>query len=84
MHAAKAAALSEAVSVRYAREQYALGFLHGRQDAAFGHADTSRQREFARFYVARCETAGRLVDVEQTYRRWLERAQSTQLDLFAQ
>jgi hypothetical protein len=62
-----ATALSEAVSVRYAREQYAIGYLHGVHDTSFGHAEAL---EFARFYVTRCERAGRLVDVQDSYRQW--------------
>lgn len=79
MHAA--AGLSDAVSVRYAREQYAVGYLQGRRDAAFLHAESV---EFARFYVARCEASGRLVDVAQAYRRWLADSQTEQLTLFAE
>ncbi|MGH3432339.1 MAG: hypothetical protein ACRDQB_05820 [Thermocrispum sp.] len=73
-------ALSEAVSVRYAREQYAIGYLHGLQDGAHGQTETVG---FARFYVARCERSGRLVDVAEAYRRWLARSPSAQLVLFA-
>jgi len=68
-----------AVSVRYAREQYAIGYLQGRGDARF----TDEALDFARFYGARCERAGRLVDVAEAYRQWRTRTQSAQLPLFA-
>lgn len=71
---------SEAVSVRYAREQYAIGYLHGLHDTSFGHAEAA---QFARFYVARCERSGRLVDVQDAYRAWRWGSpEATQLPLF--
>ncbi|MPY77980.1 MAG: hypothetical protein GEV04_05675 [Actinophytocola sp.] len=62
-----AAALPEAVSVRYAREQYALGYAHGRADY---DADRAEALSFARFFAARCEDIGELVDVYDAYRDW--------------
>lgn len=64
---AGAAALPEAVSVRYAREQYALGYAHGRAGA---EADRAEALSFARFFAARCEDTGELVDVYEAYREW--------------
>jgi len=58
-----AAAPPVAVSVRYAREQYALGYAHGRDNRADAAA-------FARFFLARCEQADGLVDVAAAYRDW--------------
>lgn len=80
MHAVTAVtALSDAVSVRYAREQYAIGYLRGLHDD-FEHAEAL---EFARVYAARCERAGRLVDVQDAYRQWRwERPVQEQLPLF--
>lgn len=56
----------DAVSVRYAREQYALGYVHGRSDGIT--ADDAA--EFARRYVDECAVAGRLVDVERIFTHW--------------
>ncbi len=65
-----AAALPEAVSVRYAREQYALGYAHGRVG---DDVDRGEALSFARFFAARCEDAGELVDVHAAYRDWVTR-----------
>lgn len=61
------AALPDAVSVGYAREQYAMGYLHGRGESGI---DRREALSFARFYVERCDAAGELVDVHDAYRRW--------------
>lgn len=61
-----AAAPQAAVSVRYAREQYALGYAHGRA----GSDDRTDAAAFSRFFLARCEHAGGLVDVADAYREW--------------
>ncbi|MPZ00238.1 MAG: hypothetical protein GEU97_20080 [Actinophytocola sp.] len=63
-------ALPEAVSVRYAREQYALGYVHGR---AGDEVDRDEALAFARFFADRCETAGELVDVHAAHRDWVTR-----------
>lgn len=60
------AAPPAAVSVRYAREQYALGYAHGRA----GSDDRADATAFSRFFLARCEHAGGLVDVADAYRDW--------------
>lgn len=60
------AAPSAAVSVRYAREQYALGYAHGRA----GSDDRTDAAAFSRFFLARCERVGGLVDVADAYRDW--------------
>lgn len=60
-------ALPEAVSVAYAREQYALGYLHGRGETEI---DRPGALSFARFYVDQCDAQGGLVDVHDAYRRW--------------
>ncbi|GAA5103537.1 hypothetical protein [Haloechinothrix salitolerans] len=62
-----AAALTAAVSVRYAREQYALGYAHGRLG---NEIDRAEALSFARFFATRCEDAGELVDVYDAYRVW--------------
>lgn len=64
-----AAASPEAVSVRYAREQYALGYAHGRA----GSDDRTDAAAFSRFFLARCEHAGELVDVADAYGDWQAR-----------
>ena len=71
---------ADAVSVRYAREQYAIGYLQGRQEAT---CDPDAA-EFARFYSARCDRAGRLVDVAEAYRQWRAQAEAAQLELFTE
>lgn len=73
----RATAFSDAVPVRYAREQYALGFAHGRTDVTEDDA-----LAFARHYVHRCEAAGGLVDVRCAYDRWRETTRDNQLSLF--
>lgn len=62
-----AVAFPEAVSVRYAREQYALGYAHGRVG---DQADRAEALAFVRFFADRCEDAGGLVDVHDAYRDW--------------
>lgn len=68
----------DAVSVRYAREQYALGYVQGRSDDV--SADDAAG--FARRYVEDCASAGRLVDVEHAYAAWSGSDPSSQLALF--
>lgn len=65
--------------MRYAREQYAVGYVRGLHDEDFGQDEAL---EFARFYVARCDREGGLVDVQDAYRRWRWREQPAQLTLF--
>lgn len=60
------AAPPAAVSVPYAREQYALGYAHGRA----GSDDRTDAAAFSRFFLARCEHADGLVDVADAYRDW--------------
>ncbi|TCP50773.1 hypothetical protein EV191_10733 [Tamaricihabitans halophyticus] len=58
----------EAVSVRYAREQYALGYFQGRTNAEPGGG---AGLDFARFYAEWCAREDRPMDVQEAYRRWL-------------
>lgn len=64
---------ADAVSVGYAREQYALGYFHGRNESTPG--DRSAY-SFARYYTQQCARDDRLVDVRVAYGEWLaERAE---------
>lgn len=63
-----APALPDAVSVRYAREQFAMGYIHGRADVG---ADRLDPLSFARFYADRCEFADGPVDVHSSYAHWV-------------
>lgn len=65
--------------MRYAREQYAIGYVRGLHNDDVAHDEAL---EFARFYVTRCDRNGGLVDVQDAYRRWRWRETPTQLSLF--
>lgn len=69
----------DAVSVRYAREQYALGYVQGRS----GDVAAEDAAGFARRYVDQCALAGELVDVEHAYAVWSDNASTSQLALFS-
>lgn len=65
---------ADAVSVHYAREQYALGYFHGRNNDP--GADPRAAFSFARFYTRQCARDDHLVDVQHAYQQWqAERAE---------
>lgn len=65
----------DSVSVRFARHEYALGYIQGRNDTAAADLDAWA---FARFYTAHCDREGGPINVHTAYRHWL--AEGAELD----